>query len=58
MVRAEAQFPAEGVPFAVLLTLEDPEGLAPVFQEFRQQLQTSLANAQDVRTVIRLRQRG
>lgn len=57
-MRAEAQFPAEGVPFAVLLTLEDPEGLAPVFQEFRQQLQTSLANAQDVRTVIRLRQRG
>ena len=58
LVRAEAQFPAEGVPFAVLLTLEDPEGRAPVFQEFRQQLQTSLANAQDVRTAIRLRQRG
>ncbi|MBC9208195.1 S8 family peptidase [Roseomonas aerophila] len=56
-VRAEAQFPAEGVPFAVLLTLEDPEGSRPVFREVRQQLQTSRANAQDVRTAVRLRQR-
>jgi hypothetical protein len=33
LVRAEAQFPAEGVPFAVVLTLEDPNGIpgnAPV----------------------------
>ncbi len=37
LVRAEAQFPAEGVPFAVLLTLEDPDGTRPVFPEFRQQ---------------------
>ncbi|WGM40909.1 S8 family peptidase [Caulobacter sp. NIBR1757] len=58
LVRAEAQFPAEGVPFAVLMTLEDPEGRAPVFQEFRQQLQTSVANAQDIRTAIRLRPRS
>jgi hypothetical protein len=57
LVRAEAQFPAEGVPFAVLLTLEDPEGLKPVFQQFRQELQTSRANAQDVRTAVRLRPR-
>ena len=31
------------LPFAVLLTLEDPEGRAPVFQEFRQQLGPGLA---------------
>lgn len=55
LVRAEAQFPAEGVPFAVLLTIEDPAGAAPVFRELRQQLQTSRANAQDVRTAVRLR---
>lgn len=57
LVRAEAQFPAEGVPFAVLLTLDDPEGRSPVFQEVRQQLQASQANAQDIRTAVRLRPR-
>ena len=58
LVRAEAEFPAEGVPFAVLLTIEDPDGVRPVFQQFRQQLQASRANAQDVRTALRLRNRG
>jgi hypothetical protein len=57
LVRAEAAFPAEGVPFAVILTLEDPDGAKPIFQQFRQHLQTSPANAQDIRTVIRVRNR-
>lgn len=55
LVRAETRFPAEGVPFAVLLTIEDPEGKAPVFRELRQHLQTSQANALDVRAAVRLR---
>ena len=55
LVRAEAIFPAEGVPFAVLLTIEDPDGTRPIFQEVRQQLQASRAQAVDVRTVMRLR---
>lgn len=55
LVRAETRFPAEGVPFAVLLTIEDPDGKAPVFRELRQHLQTTQANAQDVRTAVRLR---
>lgn len=58
LVRAEAQFPAEGVPFAVILTLEDPGGDQPVFQEMRQWLQASNAVAQDVRTATRLRPRS
>lgn len=58
LVRAEAQFPAEGVPFAVLLTLEDPDGQEPVFQQLRQALRASGANAQDVRTVTRVQPRG
>jgi hypothetical protein len=58
LVRAEAQFPAEGVPFAVALTLEDPTGAQPVFREMRQWLQASTAVAQDVRTATRLRPRG
>ena len=57
LVRAEAIFPAEGVPFAVLLTIEDVEGKRPIFQEVRQQLQASLAQAVDVRTAMRLRPR-
>lgn len=58
LVRAEAQFPAEGVAFAVILTLEDPAGSQQVFQEVRQWLQASSAVAQDVRTATRLRPRG
>lgn len=57
VVRAEAHFPTEGVPFAVIMTLEDPEGRKDVFREMRQSLQTSNANAQDLRTVARLRPR-
>lgn len=57
LVRAETMFPAEGVPFAVLLTVEDPEGKRPIFQEVRQQLQASPAQAVDVRTAVRLRPR-
>lgn len=58
LVRAESQFPADGVRFAVLLTLEDPDGAKPVFQQFRQVLQTGGARAQDVRTMTRVRQRA
>jgi hypothetical protein len=57
LVRAEAQFPTEGVPFALLLTIEDPDGAKPVFQEMRQALQASRATAQDIRTTVRLRPR-
>ena len=58
LVRAEAQFPAEGVPFAVLLTIEDPDRTKPIFSEMRQALQASNAVAQDVRTAARIRPRG
>jgi hypothetical protein len=58
LVRAEAEFPAHGVPFAVLLTLDDPDRIQPVFREMRQALQTGPARAQDVRTFTRVRARG
>ena len=57
LLRAESQFPSEGIPFALLLTIEDPEGRRPIFQEMRQALRASKANAQDIRTAIRLRPR-
>jgi hypothetical protein len=55
LARAETSFLTAGLPLAVLLTIEDPEGKAPVFRELRQHLQTSQANARDVCTVVRLR---
>lgn len=57
LVRAEATFPAEGVPFAVLLTIDDPGGTAPVFQEMQQALQASPVNAQSLQTAFRVRPR-
>jgi hypothetical protein len=58
LVRAEATFPAEGVPFALILTIEDSEGARPVFQEMRQALQASVANAVDIRAATRIRPRS
>jgi hypothetical protein len=58
IVRAEAEFPAEGVPFSLILTIEDPEGSQPIFQEFRRQLVTSRVDLHDIRTAVRLRARG
>jgi len=57
LVRAETGFPAEGVPFAVLLTIDDPDKLAPVYQEIKQSLQTGPAKAQDLQTAFRTRPR-
>lgn len=57
LVRAEAEFPVAGVPFAVLLTIRDPGGTKPVFAEMRQSLQASRANAQDIKAAARLRPR-
>lgn len=57
LVRAEADFPVAGIPFAVLLTIRDPEGTKPVFAEMRQSLQASRANAQDIKAATRLRPR-
>jgi subtilisin family serine protease len=37
-VRAGARFPSAGVPFTVLLTLRDPNGDAPVYDEMRNQV--------------------
>ncbi|GMG82564.1 hypothetical protein LNKW23_17770 [Paralimibaculum aggregatum] len=57
LVRAEATFPAEGIPFAVLLTIDDPDGIAPVFQEMQQALQASAAQMHALQTVFRVRPR-
>lgn len=58
LVRAEARFPVEGVPFAVLLTIEDPEKKKPIFGEVLLALQASNAVTQDIRTAVRVRPRN
>jgi subtilisin family serine protease len=57
VTRAEASFPTDGVPFCVVLTIEDPSGSKPIFQTFRQYLQTRGTRIGDIRTAQRLRQR-
>lgn len=58
LTRAEAEFPAEGVPFALVLTIEDPTGAKPIYQSFRQYLQTRAIQVEDIRTVQRIRARN
>jgi hypothetical protein len=58
LTRAEASFPTDGVPFSLVLTIEDPDGQKPVFQSFRRYLQTRGISVDDIRTVHRLRPRG
>ncbi|MCY4303345.1 MAG: S8 family peptidase [Aestuariivita sp.] len=55
LVRAEDTFPVKGVPFAIVLTIEDPDGTRPIFSEMRQLLEASGAILQDIRPNIRLR---
>ncbi|AMA56827.1 hypothetical protein BCCGELA001_11610 [Bradyrhizobium sp. CCGE-LA001] len=57
VVRAEATFPAEGIPFSLILTIEDEEHSAPIFQTFRQTLLAGRVDMQDIRTAVRLRAR-
>jgi hypothetical protein len=58
LTRAEAIYPAEGVPFALILTIEDASGQRPIFQIFRQYLQTRPIAIDDIRTAHRIRQRA
>lgn len=55
VVRAEATFPAEGIPFSLILTIRDDAASAPIFQTFRQSLVAQRVDLQDIRTAIRLR---
>lgn len=56
-VRAEASFPAAGIPFTVVLTIEDHEKRRPVFQEMRRSLLTRNVLLQDIQVTIRTQQR-
>jgi Subtilase family len=55
IVRAEATFPAEGIPFSLVLTIEDPENGAPLFQEVSRQFLANRVQMQDIRIEQRIR---
>lgn len=57
LTRAGTPFPRQGVRFAVVLTIADPDGTAPVFASMRQALITAGVGIQDIRTVTRVRAR-
>jgi hypothetical protein len=49
--------PDEGVPFTVLVTIGDPDGEQPVFQEMRQWLQVHGVKLEQIQTAARVTQR-
>jgi hypothetical protein len=57
LTRAEAVFPTDGIPFSLILTIEDPSGQKPLFQTFRRYLQTRGIRIEDLRTAYRIRPR-
>lgn len=57
VTRAETAFPTDGVPFSLVVTIEDASGQKPIFQTFRRYLQSRGTHVDDIRTAQRLRQR-
>ncbi|WP_321791846.1 S8 family peptidase [Burkholderia pyrrocinia] len=57
LTRAGADYPQEGVKFAVVLTISDPDRKAPVFSSTRHSLLSRGVNLVDVRTSARVRAR-
>ncbi len=54
LTRAGEEMPEEGVPFTAVLTISDPTGDKPVFNEMRQNLQAIGAQITDIRTAARI----
>jgi hypothetical protein len=57
LTRSNCAVPAEGIPFSAILTIASPDGVTPIFNEMRQQLQNSGAQISDIRTALRPRVR-
>ena len=57
LTRAGEVMPEGGVPFTAIVTISDPEGDAPVFNDMRQNLQALGATIADIRTAARITSR-
>lgn len=53
--RSQVEFPAEGIPFCLVVTISDPERQAAVFQDMRRALSTQLVQLGDLQTTVRVR---
>jgi hypothetical protein len=58
LARSGFALPAEGIPFAAILTISDPWGEAPVFNQMRRSLQARDVAIADIRTAARIRPRA
>jgi hypothetical protein len=54
LTRSGEEMPDEGVPFTTILTISDPEGAQPVFNELRQSLVALGVQIADIRTAARV----
>ncbi|MFF8802438.1 MULTISPECIES: S8 family peptidase [unclassified Methylobacterium] len=54
LTRAGERMPTDGVPFTALLTISDPKGEAPVFNDMRLSLNALGARVEDIRTAARV----
>jgi hypothetical protein len=57
LTRAGSLFPAEGLPFALIMTISDPRGLAPNHDEVRHHLQAQGISIADITVAHRVRRR-
>lgn len=57
LTRAGEPMPAGGVPFTAIITISDPDGEKPVFNDMRQNLQALGTTIADIRTAARITSR-
>lgn len=57
LARSGFVMPEDGIPFSAVITIQDPDGDKPVFNEMRLQLQNSGATISDIRTALQARVR-
>jgi hypothetical protein len=53
--RSQVDFPAEGIPFCLIVTIADPDRQASVFQDMRRGLTSQLVQLGDLQTTVRVR---
>lgn len=54
LARDGASLPSIGIPFTAILTISDPDGEEPVFNDMRQTLQSLGVNVVDIKTAARI----
>jgi hypothetical protein len=58
LTRAGARYPAEGVPFALIMTISDPKENTPIHDAVRNNLQAQGLTIADITVAHRVRQRN